>query len=107
MTKTSANNSTHYPTLSINWELYSTMLDESDLSDKEKKEFIQILWNIVVTFVDLGFGTEPVQQICEQNDTNTAQVPHDLVHSYMSDKTRKHSTTVPCFNNATAENKES
>jgi len=58
------------PTLTIDWELYGKYLDESDLSDAEKREFLKTIWAIVVSAVDLGFGMHPVQQaagnICEQ-----------------------------------------
>jgi len=58
------------PTLSIDWELYGKYLEESDLSDAEKREFLETLMAIVVSAVDLGFGMHPVQQaagnICEQ-----------------------------------------
>ena len=58
------------PTLTIDWELYGKYLDESDLSDAEKREFLETIWSIVVSAVDLGFGVHPVQQaagnICEQ-----------------------------------------
>jgi hypothetical protein len=58
------------PTLTIDWELYGKYLDESDLSDAEKRAFLESLLAIVVSAVDLGFGIHPVQQaagnICEQ-----------------------------------------
>ena len=58
------------PTLTIDWELYGKYLDESDLPDAEKQEFLETLWSIVVSFVDLGFGVHPAQQvagkICEK-----------------------------------------
>jgi len=58
------------PTLTIDWETYGKYLDDSDLSDAEKREFLQTIWAIVVSAVDLGFGVHPVQQaagdICEQ-----------------------------------------
>ncbi|PHR55170.1 MAG: hypothetical protein COA47_14330 [Robiginitomaculum sp.] len=50
------------PALTIDWELYGKYLDESDLSDADKQAFIETLWSIVVSFVDLGFGVHPVQQ---------------------------------------------
>lgn len=60
---------TNSPTLAIDWELYGKYLEESDLSDTEKRAFLESLWSIVVSFVDLGFGVHPVQQaagkICE------------------------------------------
>jgi len=58
------------PSLSIDWDLYGTYLEDSDLSDEQKREFIETLWSIVVSFVDLGFGIHPLQQAlpdgCEQ-----------------------------------------
>lgn len=58
------------PTLTIDWERYGTYLDESDLSDADKRAFLETLLSIVVSAVDLGFGIHPVQQavgnICEQ-----------------------------------------
>lgn len=49
-------------TLAIDWRLYEHHLVEADLTDQEKREFIEALWYIIVSFVDLGFGIEPVQQ---------------------------------------------
>jgi len=49
-------------TLTIDWRLYEHHLAEADLTDQEKREFIEALWYIIVSFVDLGFGIEPVQQ---------------------------------------------
>ena len=58
------------PTLTIDWELYGKYLDKCDASDAEKQEFLEILWSIAVSFVELGFGVHPLQQVtnntCEQ-----------------------------------------
>ncbi len=54
--------SVQFPALAIDWDLFGSYLDDSDLDDNQKREFIEIIWYIVVTFVDLGFGIEPVQQ---------------------------------------------
>ncbi|MCF6317596.1 MAG: hypothetical protein L3J30_15275 [Marinosulfonomonas sp.] len=58
------------PTLTIDWELYGKYLDESDLTDAEKRAFLETIWAMVVSAIDLGFGVHPVQQaagnICEQ-----------------------------------------
>ncbi len=62
MTKISAQNSTQPPTLSIDWEAYLPYLENEDISEEKKRELIETLWSIMVTFVDLGFGIEPTQQ---------------------------------------------
>lgn len=51
------------PTLSVDWKLYEEYLGTNDLSDDQKRELIEALWYIVMTFVDLGFGLDPVQQV--------------------------------------------
>ena len=50
-----------YPALTIDFELYAHHLENSDLTEDQKQEFLATLWSIVVTFVDLGFGIHPVQ----------------------------------------------
>ena len=80
-TKTYSNEDLQPHTLSIDWELYGSYLDQSDLSDDQKREFIESLWSIVVSFVDLGFGIAPVQVACEQNTNSTLRLPADLLFS--------------------------
>lgn len=70
-----------FPTLSIDWDLYGSMLDESDLTDEQKRELIESLWAIVLTFVDLGFGIHPLQQACGEDQENLTQALTDLVSS--------------------------
>jgi hypothetical protein len=74
-TKTTTNGgaapqSTGAPALSLDWELFGTYLEASDLTDAQKREFIETLWSLVVSFVDLGLGLHPLQLIagnsCEQ-----------------------------------------
>lgn len=47
--------------LEVDYERYMSYLDGDDLSDDEKRAFIDALWSILLTFVDLGFGVHPVQ----------------------------------------------
>lgn len=37
-------------------------LDDTNLSEAQKIELLQTLWSIMSAFVDLAFGTDPVQQ---------------------------------------------
>ncbi len=53
---------TEYKTLTLDVEYYQSFLDDVDISDEQKSELIETLWNIVVQFVDLGFGIHPLQQ---------------------------------------------
>ena len=67
------------PSLSVDWELYAAMLEESDMPIEQQKELIETLWSIVVGFVDLGFDLHPVQQICGQSDDPLSDDPPDLL----------------------------
>ena len=60
------------PTLHIDVEKYQSYLDDANISDEQKTEMIEILWSIVVSFVDMGFGIHPVQQVM-QNRQNQIQ----------------------------------
>ncbi|MET1414382.1 hypothetical protein ABVF61_19070 [Roseibium sp. HPY-6] len=51
-----------YKTLTLDVDYYQSFLDDVDISDAQKRELIETLWNIVVQFVDLGFGIHPLQQ---------------------------------------------
>jgi len=53
------------PALSIDWELYGRYLDDSDLSEADKRACIEALWSIMVSFVDMGFHLAPVPDISE------------------------------------------
>ena len=44
------------PVVTVDYDLYAHYLEDSDLSEKEKREFLQMLWNIICEFVSLGFG---------------------------------------------------
>lgn len=53
------------PRLAIDWDLYADYLDDADLSGEQKREFIETLWYIVLSFVDLGFGVDSVSHAVE------------------------------------------
>lgn len=54
------------PRIELDIEKYQSYLDGSDLTPAQKEDFLRALWSIVVAFVDLGFGVDPVQQACGQ-----------------------------------------
>jgi hypothetical protein len=43
------------PILTVDVEKYQAYLDGADMSEAQKEEFLQALWSIMVSFVDLGF----------------------------------------------------
>ena len=44
-------------------------LSDTDWTDGQKREFIEALWQIIVSFVDLGFDLHPVQQVIDAPKT--------------------------------------
>lgn len=55
--------------LSFDAQEYCHFLVETDWTDAQKCEFIETLWQIIVSFVDLGFDLHPVQQVIESPKT--------------------------------------
>lgn len=70
---------THRPTLSIDWEVYAAMLEDSDMPLDQQRELIETLWSIVVMFVDMGFDLDPVAQICGEDALPDEEMLTDIV----------------------------
>lgn len=62
------------PSLTIDWDAYLPFFEDEDISEEHKREMIEALWSIMVSFVDLGFGIHPVQQACGK-DVSLAEMP--------------------------------
>lgn len=72
------------PTLTVDVEKYQAFLDGADMTEAQKEEFLQALWSIIVSFVDLGFGVHPLQEVCGENadcDSKSAKNDFDMVGS--------------------------
>ncbi|MEO1151122.1 MAG: hypothetical protein AAFW83_09060 [Pseudomonadota bacterium] len=48
--------------ITVDYEAYQHLLDDDTLSEDERREYLQAIWNIVVEFVSLGFEVHPLQQ---------------------------------------------
>lgn len=53
--------------LTLDYDLFASYLEDSDLSDRQKLEFVETLCSIIVAWVDLGFGIHPLQQACGED----------------------------------------
>ena len=67
------------PSLTIDYALYWHYLDNSDLTDAQKRDWLDAFWSIIVSFVEMGFDIHPLGQTtdrsheigtCEQNVKN-------------------------------------
>ena len=67
------------PSLSVDWEVYAAMLEDSDMPLDDQKELIETLWSIVVMFVDLGYDLKPTTQICGEDQEALEDDSTDLV----------------------------
>jgi RNAse (barnase) inhibitor barstar len=67
------------PVLSIDYDLYDQYLQDAELSDEERREFLDALWSIIVQFVDLGFGVHPLQQLGDQNAETSSWALENLL----------------------------
>jgi hypothetical protein len=59
-------------TLTLDMALYEHYLEDSLLSDPEKQELLQMLWNLMCEFVLLGFGVSPIQQVIQAKAVSAA-----------------------------------
>ena len=79
------------PSLTIDWDAYQPFFEDEDISEAEKHELIEALWSIVVSFVDLGFGIHPLQQVCGK-DISLADLPvSDVLNLNTTKSDFKHS----------------
>ena len=80
------------PTLTVDWQLYAKYFDESDITDAEKREVIETLWSIVVSFIDMGFDVRSPEDACGQETEVDPLTDADVVPSskgHFNDATNK------------------
>ena len=82
------------PRLTIDWDAYLPFFEDEDISDEHKRELIEALWSIMVSFVDLGFGVHPVQQACGK-DVSLAEMPAVDVLNLPNTKTTFETAAAP------------
>jgi len=87
------------PTFSIDVQYYQTYLEDSNLSDAEKQELLETLWDIICELVQLGYGVHPMQQL----DENCGQDKGDSGKSEKADSSAldsKHGSLIKAFMDA-------
>lgn len=72
--------------LAVDVEKYQTWLDGSGLSAEQKEEFLRAVWSVVVTFVELGFGVHPLQEVCGKESESGAPSPKQAFDRLESEK---------------------
>ena len=56
-----------------NYERYAAHLDGLELTEEQARELLEVLWSIMSTFADYGFGIEPTQLICGWIEASRAE----------------------------------
>jgi len=63
------------PVLEFDPKIYAHHVASLDLSDKERDALIRAVANIMLAFVDLGFGIGPSQTACGQDGVLSDLIP--------------------------------
>lgn len=86
------------PTMRVDVERYQKYLDDSDMSAAEKEEFLQTLWQIMMSFVELGYGVHPLQEVCGKDAgtvSGRAKDAMDAVSSHKDEQEEKPERPTP------------
>lgn len=65
------------PSEAFDWEEFAHHLEDSDLSDEQKRDFIETLYGIMLSMVDLGIDLRSGD--CGQNAESGLFSPFDLL----------------------------
>jgi len=74
------------PILKVDVERYQSYLDDSDMTDAQKEEFLQNFWLVIVGLVEFGFGVHPVQEVCGKDTKTNTQNATGAFDAVSSDK---------------------
>ena len=73
-------------TLTVDVAKYQKFLDEADLTPEQKEDFLQAVWSVVVTFVELGFDVHPLQEVCGKDAECGGKTATDAFDEVCSDE---------------------
>ena len=65
--------------LKLDPDEYREHLEEFDLSREQEDELLEALWNILRTFVDIGFGLDSVQLFVSPEDEKASGIDGKLL----------------------------
>lgn len=68
--------------LTLDLEAYLGQLDDWDITQAEKEEWLLALWTILVGFAEMGLGIHPVQRVLSAREGEECDTgPADMVGS--------------------------
>lgn len=69
---------------------FDALLDAPHLSDAQRQEFLQAVWNVIVACIDYGWGDHPVQQAFEACGKPKKSSPHSGIPAQNLVKSKAH-----------------
>lgn len=54
------------PSIKLDVERYDHLLNNTSLTPDQRREFLEVMWDLIVGFVDMGFQVEPLDDTCGQ-----------------------------------------
>lgn len=57
-------NDVHERAIEIDIAKYQKYLDDPALTESQKEEIVKALWSVITGFMDLGFGVQPMKEVC-------------------------------------------
>ena len=85
--ETPLNTSADRPIITLDYDLYAHYLEDSDLSEAEKREFIETMWGFIVDLMSIGYEIHPVQQAqeaCGKLSESSVNPPHSRAEMVQS-----------------------
>lgn len=73
---------------------YYSYIEDLDLNEDQKNELLQMLWNIMATFVDIGWGVDTVQIMLPElfDQSSESKLAPDSKDALDSSDTKKQTT---------------
>ncbi len=62
-----------FPTLALDPDKYRQDLNDSEVTDEQAAEYLQVLWDIMHSMVDMGMGLDDIQMFLPLGVKNTGQ----------------------------------
>jgi hypothetical protein len=78
--------------LTIDVAKYEEYMRDSGMDAGQREDFLRSIWMVVVTFVELGFGVHPLQEVCGKDDKSGDQRPKDAFDRVTSKTLPNHET---------------
>jgi len=69
------------PTLTVDWTVYASFLEDTDMTDDQKRELIETVWTLVVSFIDMGFDVRSPEDACGQDAQSDPDSDDPVVNS--------------------------